>query len=204
MQKEYTDNVNKKRYINCYFYTYKIKNNFEDLILTALCDSNSLEFEFIDIESNKTTKKLEPFKYNVQDFICHYKNHFSILVISNKKIFNISGIIINQWGSFAPGLKYIEENIEYVEEESFYDNFEKKMNNLINDPKDNNGLRRIYEIFINNDKKKNINFNVLKKICSELGRNLNKEDMETLFKHAGNEKEITFETFVEFMKNKFS
>lgn len=85
-----------------------------------------------------------------------------------------------------------------------YDNFEKKMNNLINDPKDNNGLRRIYEIFINNDKKKNINFNVLKKICSELGRNLNKEDMETLFKHAGNEKEITFETFVEFMKNKFS
>ena len=85
-----------------------------------------------------------------------------------------------------------------------YDNFEKKMNNLINDPKDNNGLRRIYEIFINNDKKKNINFNELKKICSELGRNLNKEDMETLFKHAGNEKEITFETFVEFMKNKFS
>ena len=85
-----------------------------------------------------------------------------------------------------------------------YDNFEKKMNNLINDPKDNNGLRRIYEIFVNNDKKKNINLNELKKICSELGRNLNKEDMETLFKHAGNEKEITFETFVEFMKNKFS
>ena len=85
-----------------------------------------------------------------------------------------------------------------------YDNFEKKINNLINDPKDNNGLRRIYEIFINNDKKKNINFNELKKICSELGRNLNKEDMDTLFKNAGNEKKITFETFVEFMKNKFS
>ena len=85
-----------------------------------------------------------------------------------------------------------------------FDDFEKKINDLIKDPNDNNGLRRIYEIFINNDKKKNINFNVLKKICSELGRNLNKEDMETLFKHAGNEKEITFETFVEFMKNKFS
>ena len=85
-----------------------------------------------------------------------------------------------------------------------YDNFEKKMNDLINDPKDNNGLRRIYEIFVNNDKKKNINLNELKKICSELGRNLNKEDMETLFKNAGNEKEITFDTFVEFMKNKFS
>ena len=85
-----------------------------------------------------------------------------------------------------------------------YDNFEKKMNDLINDPKDNNGLRRIYEIFVNNDKKKNINLNELKKICSELGRNLNKEDMETLFKNTGNEKEITFDTFVEFMKNKFS
>ena len=85
-----------------------------------------------------------------------------------------------------------------------YDNFEKKMNDLINDPKDNNGLRRIYEIFVNNDKKKNINLNELKKICSELGRNLNKDDMEDLFKNAGNEKEITFDTFVEFMKNKFS
>ena len=85
-----------------------------------------------------------------------------------------------------------------------YDNFEKKMNNLINDPKDNNGLRRIYEIFINDEKKKNINLNELKKICSELGRNLNKDDMEDLFKNAGNEKEITFDTFVEFMKNKFS
>ena len=85
-----------------------------------------------------------------------------------------------------------------------YDNFEKKMNDLINDPKDNNGLRRIYEIFINDEKKKNINLNELKKICSELGRNLNKDDMEDLFKNAGNEKEITFDTFVEFMKNKFS
>ena len=154
LQKEYTDNVNKKRYINCYFYTYKIKNNFEDLILTALCDSNSLEFEFIDIESNKTTKKLEPFKYNVQDFICHYKNHFSILVISNKKIFNISGIIINQWGSFAPGLKYIEENIEYVEEESFYDNFEKKMKNGM---KNNVNLNLLDECFkVKNSKNENL------------------------------------------------
>ena len=154
LQKEYTDNVNRKRYINCYFYTYKIKNNFEDLILTALCDSNSLEFEFIDIESNKTTKKLEPFKYNVQDFICHYKNHFSILVISNKKIFNISGIIINQWGSFAPGLKYIEENIEYVEEESFFDNFEKKFKNGM---KNNINLNLIDECFeIKNSRNENL------------------------------------------------
>ena len=75
---------------------------------------------------------------------------------------------------------------------------------MIKDPNDNNGLRRIYEIFINDEKKKNINLNELKKICSELGRNLNKDDMEDLFKNAGNEKEITFDTFVEFMKNKFS
>ena len=154
LQKEYTENVNRKRYLNCFFYTYKIKNNFEDLILTGLCDSNSLEFEFIDIESNKTTKKLEPFKYNVQDFICHYKNHFSILVISNKKIFNISGIIINQWGCFAPGLKYIEENIEYVEEESFFDNFEKKFKN---GRKNNVNLNLIDECFeVKNSKNKNL------------------------------------------------
>ena len=85
-----------------------------------------------------------------------------------------------------------------------FDEFEKKINNLIKDTNDNNGLRRIYEIFVNDDKKKNINLNELKKICSELGRNLSKDDLETLFKDAGNEKEITFDTFVQFMTNKFS
>ena len=84
-----------------------------------------------------------------------------------------------------------------------YDDFEKKINQLIKDQNENNGLRRMYEIFINDNKNKNINLNELKKICNELGRNLSNIDLENLFKEAGNEKEITFETFVEFLNKKF-
>jgi Ca2+-binding EF-hand superfamily protein len=84
-----------------------------------------------------------------------------------------------------------------------YDEFEKKINELIKDKNENNGMRRMYEMFVNDNKSKNINLNELKKICNELGRNLSKTDLESLFNEAGNEKEITFETFVEFLNNKF-
>jgi Ca2+-binding EF-hand superfamily protein len=84
-----------------------------------------------------------------------------------------------------------------------YDDFEKKINQLIKDQNENNGLRRMYEIFINDNKNKNINLNEFQKICNELGRNLSNIDLENLFKEAGNEKEITFETFVEFLNKKF-
>ena len=84
-----------------------------------------------------------------------------------------------------------------------YDDFEKKINQLIKDQNENNGLRRMYEIFINDNKNKNINLNEFQKICNELGRNLSNIDLENLFKEAGNEKEITFETFVDFLNKKF-
>jgi Ca2+-binding EF-hand superfamily protein len=84
-----------------------------------------------------------------------------------------------------------------------YDEFEKKINELIKDKNENNGMRRMYEMFVNDNKSKNINLNELKKICNELGRNLSKTDLESLFIEAGNEKEITFETFVQFLNNKF-
>ena len=84
-----------------------------------------------------------------------------------------------------------------------YNDFEKKINQLIKDQNENNGLRRMYEIFINDNKNKNINLNEFQKICNELGRNLSNIDLENLFKEAGNEKEITFETFVDFLNKKF-
>ena len=84
-----------------------------------------------------------------------------------------------------------------------YDEFEKKINELIKDKNENNGMRRMYEMFVNDNKSKNINLNELNKICNELGRNLSKTDLESLFIEAGNEKEITFETFVQFLNNKF-
>ena len=155
LQKEYCDSVNKRKYTNCYFYTYKLKSGIQDLILMGLNDSNGLEFCFIDIVTGNTIKKLETFKYTISDFICHYQNHFSILIFSGKKIFCISGVMVNQLDCLAPGLKYLEENVEYIEEESFYDNFDQKMKEQIQ--MQNNHEEKIEDIFgIRNKKDNNI------------------------------------------------
>ena len=151
LQKEYYDSVNKRKYTNCYFYTYKLKSGIQDLILMASNDANGLEFCFIDIVTGNIIKRLETFKYAVQDFICHYLNHFSILIISGKKIFCISGAMVNQLDCLAPGLKYLEENVEYIEEESFYDNFDEKVKKQIE--MQNNHEEKIEEIFSKRNKK---------------------------------------------------
>jgi hypothetical protein len=85
-----------------------------------------------------------------------------------------------------------------------FEEFEKKINSLIKDTNDDNGLKRIYNFLINNPDKDSINLNELDKICKELGRNLNKEDLTNLINNAGNGKEINFETFAQFMKEKFA
>lgn len=151
LQKEYCDSVSKRKYTNCYFYTYKLKSGIQDLILLALNDANGLEFFFKDIVTGNLIKKLETFKYTVQDFICHYQNHFSILVISGKKVFCINGMMANQFDCLAPGLKYLEENVEYIEDESFYDNFDEKMKQQIQ--MQNNHEEKIEEIFSKRIKK---------------------------------------------------
>ena len=152
LQNEYYDSVNKRKCTNCYFYTYKLKSGIQDLILMALNDTNGLEFCFIDIVTGKIIKKLETFKYSVQDFICHYQNHFTILIISGKKIFCINGAMVNQLDCLAPGLKLLEENVEYIEEESFYDNFDEKMKKQIQ--MQNNHEEKIEDIFSKRNKKK--------------------------------------------------
>ena len=151
LQKEYYDSVNKRKYTNCYFYTYKLNSGIQDLILMALNDSNGLELCFIDIVTGNIIKKLETFKYTVQDFTCHYQNHFSILIISGKKVFCINGVMANQSDRLAPGLQCLEENVEYIEEESFYDNFDEKVKQRIK--MQNNHEEKIDEIFSSDQNK---------------------------------------------------
>ena len=147
LQKEYYDSVNKRKYTNCFFYTYKLNSGIQDLILMGLNDANGLEFVFIDIVTGNTIKKLETFKYTVQNFTCHYQNHFSILVISGKKVFCINGNVANQSDRLAPGLQSLEENVEYIEEESFYDNFDEKVKQRIK--MQNKHEEKIEDIFKN-------------------------------------------------------
>ncbi len=136
--KEFSDSVNRKKWINAFFYSFKIKSNFQEIIVSALSDANSLEFIFIDINTGKFIKNMEPFKYQCSDFICHYSNHYSIVLISNKKLFHIYGYLMNNFGALAPQFQYMEENIEYVEEEDFFDQFKKNFKSMQNKKKERN------------------------------------------------------------------
>jgi hypothetical protein len=121
--RDYVDSVNKKKWLNAYFYTFKLKSNIQDLILTASADSHSIEFIFIDMTTGKFTKKIDLIKYQCNDFVAHYENNFNILMTSGRKIYSLPGYPVTNWGTFAPQLKYIEENIEFIEEEEYYDKF---------------------------------------------------------------------------------
>jgi hypothetical protein len=121
--REFFDSVNRKKWINAYFYKIKTNNNYNDVIVCATSDVNSLEVQLIDINTGHSVRRLDPFKFNCHDFICHYTNHWSVVMVSNKKLFHMYGYLFNNWGTFAPQFRYMEENIEYIEEETFFDNF---------------------------------------------------------------------------------
>ena len=120
LQKEYYDSVNKRKYTNCFFYTYKLNSGIQDLILMALNDANGLEFIFLDIVTGNIIKKLE------------------------------NGVMANQSDRLAPGLQCLEENVEYIEEESFYDNFDEKVKQRIK--MQNNHEEKIDDIFKKSEK----------------------------------------------------
>ena len=85
-----------------------------------------------------------------------------------------------------------------------FENFENKINLLLKDTNDDIGLKRIFNMLINNPDKEFINIKDLKRICHELGRNISDDDLENLMNNAGDGNEINFDTFSEFMKSKFS
>ena len=85
-----------------------------------------------------------------------------------------------------------------------YDEFEKKIGVLLSDVHDDNGLRRMFELFINDKSKNVIDIKALKRICSELGESFTEKDTEFIMKEVGDGNAITFEKFMEFMKKKFN
>ena len=85
-----------------------------------------------------------------------------------------------------------------------YNEFEKKIGVLLSDVHDDNGLRRMFELFINDKSKNVIDIEALKRICTELGESFTEKDTEFIMKEVGDGNAITFEKFMEFMKKKFN
>lgn len=85
-----------------------------------------------------------------------------------------------------------------------YDEFEKKIGVLLSDVHDDNGLKRMFELFINDKSKNVIDIEALKRICAELGETFTEKDTDFIMKEVGDGNAITFEKFMEFMKKKFN
>lgn len=66
------------------------------------------------------------------------------------------------------------------------------------------GLRRVFNIFIDDPNQDTITLQTLKKVCRELGENYSVDQLKEMLEKASvNSNELTFEEFSEFMKNKF-
>jgi Ca2+-binding EF-hand superfamily protein len=84
-----------------------------------------------------------------------------------------------------------------------YDAFCDAVNFRLGDKDSKDGIRRIYELFIDDPDSQTITINSLSKVSKELGNNLdNRELNELLVKASNNGSEITFEEFYEMMIKK--
>ena len=67
--------------------------------------------------------------------------------------------------------------------------------------KNEDGLRTIFDLFIDNPKTKTITFETFKKICREIGETLTEEEMKHILANTTeNGNEITFSDFCQYMK----
>ena len=78
--------------------------------------------------------------------------------------------------------------------------FAYQVNLRMTDRQSREGLRTIFNLFIDNPDKNTITFDTFKKICNEIECGLNEHQLEDIFKiAASNGNEITFKEFEEYM-----
>ena len=73
--------------------------------------------------------------------------------------------------------------------------------NSITDRNTDEGLRTLFDLFIDDPNKETITFDTFKRICNEVGENMSDEEMKNILEittQSGNE--INFEDFCQYMK----
>ena len=78
--------------------------------------------------------------------------------------------------------------------------FQRTLNELMNQKEDDTGLQRMYDILIFNPKAQAIDRELLKRIGNETGNPLSDYEVTYLLNKAGNGKTISLDSFIEFMK----
>lgn len=84
-----------------------------------------------------------------------------------------------------------------------FDSFVEAINNKLGDKETKEGIRRIFDLFIDDPNSDTITLNSLKKIARELGENMTTEELKDMLERASsNGTELTFEEFYEIMTKK--
>lgn len=84
-----------------------------------------------------------------------------------------------------------------------FDTFLDAVNYKLGDKESREGIRRIFELFIDDPDTKTITINALKKVSKELGEGMRPEELsEMLTRASKNGVEITFEEFYDIMTKK--
>ena len=87
---------------------------------------------------------------------------------------------------------------DYIE----YDDFCNTISTLMNIKEDDEGLQRMFDLLLYDQKMEEINFDTLKKISEENGNVLSDKDIKFALNEIGNGKTISIDSFIEFMKEK--
>ena len=84
-----------------------------------------------------------------------------------------------------------------------FDEYVTSINMKLRDSQSKEGIRRIYDMFIDDPNSDTININSLRKVALELGETMSNDDLEDMLERTSTSgKEITFDEFYEIMTKK--
>lgn len=136
--------------------------------------------------------------------ITELKKAFDILDVDGKEILNMNEIMETldemNFNKTDPTLYGIIKDLSDREKCS-WPKFAYEVNKKMTDRQSREGLRTIFNLFIDNPDKGTITFDTFKKICYEIECGLSEQELNDIFKiAASNGDEITFKEFEEYMK----
>ena len=136
--------------------------------------------------------------------ITELKKAFDILDADGKEILNMNEIMETldemNFNKTDPTLYSIIKDLSDREKCS-WPKFAYEVNKRMTDRQSREGLRTIFNLFIDNPDKGTITFDTFKKICYEIECGLSEQELNDIFKiAASNGDEITFKEFEEYMK----
>jgi len=136
--------------------------------------------------------------------ITELKKAFDILDADGKQVLNMTEIMETlddmRFNQTDPTLYNIIKDLADREKCS-WPKFAYQVNKKMTDRQSREGLRTIFDLFIDNPDKNTITFETFKKICNEIECGLSEQQLNDIFKiAASNGDEITFKEFEEYMR----